>query len=121
MIEKCVLPLRITRMHMIDATGSYEKALKQCLDELGSDKKSAKSTAASVAGASIDPEIFSAAKQKLTAILGPIAGLLVDKSAARASSAAELYALLSQHIENEADRARFSPAPISAGSGFPPV
>ena len=121
MIEKCVLPLRITRMHMIDATGSYEKALKQCLDELGSGKKSDKSTtAASVAGASIDPEIISAAKQKLTAILGPIAGLLVDKSAARASSAAELYTLLSQHIENEADRARFSPAPISAASGSLP-
>ena len=29
MIEKCVLPLRITRMHVIDATGNYDKALQQ--------------------------------------------------------------------------------------------
>src|SRR5256885_6244700 len=34
MIEKCVLPLRITRMHVIDATGVYDKALNQCLAEL---------------------------------------------------------------------------------------
>src|SRR5438445_135808 len=33
MIEKCVLPLRITRMHVIDATGVYNKALNQCLAE----------------------------------------------------------------------------------------
>src|SRR4029453_1959862 len=34
MIETCVLPLRIVRMHLIDASGNYEGALQQCLKEL---------------------------------------------------------------------------------------
>ncbi|HSQ99805.1 MAG TPA: toll/interleukin-1 receptor domain-containing protein, partial [Sphingomicrobium sp.] len=35
MIERCTLPLRITRMQMIDATGSYDRALQQCLEVIG--------------------------------------------------------------------------------------
>src|ERR1700758_632069 len=34
MIERCTLPLRLTRMQVVDATVNYERALKQCLDEL---------------------------------------------------------------------------------------
>ena len=55
MIEKCVLPLRITRMHVVDATGVYDKALRQCLAELqrpgdGSEDKS---------GARVSPPVTS--------------------------------------------------------------
>ena len=34
MIERCNLPLRITRMQVIDATANYSKALEQCVAEL---------------------------------------------------------------------------------------
>jgi hypothetical protein len=108
MIEKCVLPLRITRMHLIDATTSYEEALRQCLEELNDGQAQSAPATARTTVPPLDPEIVATAKQKLTAVLGPIAGILVDKAAARSSSAAELYALLAQHIENEHERARFT-------------
>lgn len=108
MIERCVLPLRITRMHLIDATGSYEKALQQCLAELQNPASPARSGAkSSAAAAAIDADAIAAAKLRLATFLGPIAPILVDKAAARAGSASELYALLSQHIEKEGDRERF--------------
>lgn len=108
MIEKCVLPLRITRMHLIDATTGYEKALRQCLEELNDGQPQSAPARARATVPPLDPEIVATAKQKLTAVLGPIAGILVDKAVARSSSAAELYALLAQHIENEHERARFT-------------
>ena len=109
MIEKCTLPLRITRMQVIDATGSYERALQQCLDAIGSGEGLPRRTVTAPPGPKgiSDPELISSAKQKLTGLLGPIAGLLVDKAAARAGSAREFHALLSEHIEDEADRKTF--------------
>jgi hypothetical protein len=106
MIEKCTLPLRITRMHMVDATAGYDRALKQCVTELkrGSDPGE---RAPEVAVGELDPEAIATAKQQLISIIGPIAGIVVDKEARRAGSVAELYSLLTSHIENEADRERF--------------
>ena len=43
----------------------------------------------------------------MSAIVGPIAGVFVDKAAARAGSVEELYRLLSLHIENGTDRECF--------------
>jgi hypothetical protein len=105
MIEKCVLPLRITRMHLIEATGSYDKALQSCLKELKGAPASAESTVEKPVP--LDPELRSAAKQQLAQILGPISGIVVDKAASRACSARDLYALIAQHIESEKDRERF--------------
>src|SRR6478672_736975 len=36
MIERCALPLRITRMQVIDATGDYDRALQLCVDAVSS-------------------------------------------------------------------------------------
>lgn len=53
-------------------------------------------------------------------IVGPIAGILVEKASKRASSRNELYSLLAQHIEKDVDRERFlamlvdAPEPSSA-------
>ncbi len=109
MIERCTPPLRITRMHMIDATASYDRALQQCLAEIerGTGQSSAPSRAAAARAKSLDPEVVTRAKRELTSIVGPIAGILVDKAASRASSAKELYSLLALHLDNDADRARF--------------
>ena len=109
MIEKCVLPLRITRMHLIDATGNYEKALQQCLAELShpSRQSSADEPSARKTSQPLDSTTVSEAKRQLVEILGPIAGIVVDKAASRAASAKDLYGLLAQHIEDDADKERF--------------
>ena len=106
MIERCVLPLRITRMHVIDATGSYEKALQQCLSALRN-QASNDAVKAPPPGTALDAQVVATAKLRLAELLGPIAPMLVDKAARRASSHDELYAILSQHIEKETDRDRF--------------
>lgn len=109
MIEKCVLPLRITRMHVIDATGNYDKALQQCEAALKDSAPPAARTEQprSPTAGQLDAEVVNAAKRQLATILGPIAAIIVDKAAARASSAKDLYALLLQHIDSESDRERF--------------
>jgi hypothetical protein len=108
MIEKCVLPLRITRMHLIDATASYDRALQQCLAELKHpDRAGAAAGQPMQTTVPIGPEAVATAKQQLTAILGPIASILVDKAAARSGSLTDLYGQLAQHIDGERDRERF--------------
>lgn len=114
MIEKCSLPLRITRMHVIDASAGYDRAVQQCVAELqraGSGPAGAKTEAASQLG----PDAIATAKRQLTAIMGPIAGVIVDKAARRAATMAELRSIVIQHIEDPADRARFA-----AMDGNPP-
>lgn len=106
MIEKCVLPLRITRMHVIDGTGSYETALQQCLAELGRAPAPAKSSAPASRSA-LDPQTIATAKRRLADVLGPIANVLVEKAALEAASPEELDRLLLAHIQTEEARARF--------------
>jgi hypothetical protein len=122
MIERCTPPLRITRMHMIDATINYEGALQQCLAEIrrgGGGANADRPEAAAPAAAGVDSGTVADAKRQLTSILGPIAGILVDKMAARARSAKDLHSLLAQHIDSDADRARFM-ALISSRSELGP-
>lgn len=110
MIEKCVLPLRITRMHVIDATRSYERALQQCVAELGRSPAPAPPNIPSIAAARrppLDPQVIADAKRRLTDILGPIAKILVDKAALEANSPEELYGLLVTRITSGNDRERF--------------
>jgi hypothetical protein len=120
MIEKCTLPLRITRMHLIDGTGTYETVLKQCLAELKHpSRQSGRSPTPAVEPVRkpLDPEAISAARLQLATILGPIATIVVDKEAARAASVKDLYGLLAQHIGNGPDRERFlATAPVSVAA-----
>jgi hypothetical protein len=113
LIEKCVLPLRITRMHLIDATGAYDEALQQCLaalrdfEESPEEDEDAPPSPPPPAATPLDEETLSAAKRRLAPIIGPIAGLLVDRAARSARSAKELNELLLKHIDKEEDRQRF--------------
>jgi TIR domain len=110
MIQRCMPPLRITRMHMIDATASYDRALQQCLAEIarGTEQSSPPPRVNAARTKTLDPEVVAGAKRELMSIVGPIAGILVDKAASRASSAKELYNLLALHLDNDADRAHFA-------------
>jgi hypothetical protein len=108
MIEKCRLPLRITRMQVIDATANYDRALQQCVEVLGGEGPSSSRAAASPAAKGVtDGETIATAKSRLTDILGPIAGIVVDREAARANDLTELYMLLATHIDCEKERDRF--------------
>ena len=107
MIEKCVLPLRITRMHVVDATRSYDKALRQCLAELQRAGDASEDKAAARASPPLDPQTVSEAKRRLAAIIGPIAGILADKAAGRAASAADLYGQLALNINDVGAREKF--------------
>lgn len=117
MIEKCSLPLRITRMHVIDATEAVDRAVDQCVAEL---RRADAATASSVgrpALGQLDKRDIAAVKQQLASIVGPIADIIVDKAASRAATVKELSSLLIQHIHDPADRAAF--ASLSAGSSAP--
>ena len=108
MIERCTLPLRLTRMQVVDATDNYERALDQCLDELARrDGIAPAQRPQEPPRAPLDRGEVDAARQRLTEILGPIANRLVDKAETRAGSIAELHELLSKHISGAADRERF--------------
>jgi hypothetical protein len=108
MIERCTLPLRLTRMQVVDATSDYDRALEQCLDELARrDGVAAAPRREQPAREPLDRNEVAKARQQLTEILGPIANRLVDRAEARAGSTAELYELLSSHISSAPDRDRF--------------
>lgn len=117
LIEPCKLRLRLTRMHLIDATAGYGSALKQCLAEIRS-MESVQSTPPLH-----DQTGLTLTKDHLANVMGPIAGVLVDRAAARAQSIEDLYSLLARHIRNERDRDQFvslmpriSGAPAANGS-----
>ena len=118
MIERCTLPLRITRMQVVDATSNYEKALQQCVTELKRPGRMSKSVTDHPTDrrASLSADTISDAKRRLAPIVGPIASILVDKAVSRAGSDNELYVLLSQHIEKEADRQDFLASVDERGS-----
>jgi hypothetical protein len=102
----CRLPLRLARMHLIDATSAYEVAREQCLAAI----KVASTLLLEVpkgSSALEDDEVLLAAARQLATVLGPIAEILVEKAADRAASVADLYSILSLHIDNTADRERF--------------
>lgn len=64
-------------------------------------------TAAGAAGDGIPQAEIDRARQALTVHLGPIAGVLVKKTAPKAASVAELYRLLAEHIPNPTERSKF--------------
>jgi len=107
-IEPCDLPLRLTRRHLIDATGSYELALKQCFDEIeGGDHPALTALAQHQREVAHDSAQLAAVKEQLAEIVGPIAHILVERAAPRAESIAALYRLMALHITDEAERAHF--------------
>ena len=107
-IEPCDLPLRLTRRHLIDATGSYDLALKQCFDEIEGGEHAAMSAIAPQRRAvTHDSEQIAALKDQLAEVVGPIAQILVERAAARTESIGALYRLLALHITNDAERAHF--------------
>ncbi|MCH8614844.1 toll/interleukin-1 receptor domain-containing protein [Sphingomonas sp. SM33] len=109
MIEPCDLPLRITRMHLIDATRDYQAALTECFASIAEDRGNPKSFSepARELGGIHEPEVIASATRQLATVVGPIAQILVKKAASEAASVERLYDLLSLHIQVEDERERF--------------
>lgn len=105
MIERCPLPLRITRMQVIDATGDYHDALQKCLGAITGGELQSRAAAAHGVN---DRDAIETAKRALTPVLGPMASMVVDKEAARASSVRDLYRRCAEHIPDERDREHFA-------------
>ena len=108
LIEKCNLPLRITRMHVIDATEGFDRAVDHCVAELRRADAAEPHAVQPSAPEQLDPQAIATAKRQLISIIGPIAEIIVDKAASRASTLDDLHGLLMQHIDSPPDRARFA-------------
>lgn len=134
-IEPCTVPLRMTRMQFIDATTDYPRALNKCLAEIarqddtpmlargtidnpapsslgmGSSMSPLRDLAPGnqwpPAAAPLDPAAVEAARRRLTAMMGPIAAVLVKTAAARARTLAELYGALADKLSTPAERKAF--------------
>ncbi|HEY3798863.1 MAG TPA: toll/interleukin-1 receptor domain-containing protein [Caulobacteraceae bacterium] len=100
LMEACKPPLRMSRMQFIDATRGYEAALAKCLTALaGAPVKGASAT-------SLPDEVVRRAEARLTAVLGPIASVIVARGGP-VTSEAELYERLGNSIDDATARAAF--------------
>ncbi len=70
-------------------------------------KTSVDETRTLVAAPQWDPELLRSLKQNLTRYLGPIAGVVVDRKAKKATTAQALYKALAAEIPDDQDRASF--------------
>jgi hypothetical protein len=122
MIEACTPPLRLTRVQWIDATRDRDAALTRCVAAIRAGALAAPPLVpASVAGPlpaaeALAPEMLAQAEQRLTPLVGPIAGALVRRAAARAATPAEFYADLAGRLPSKADSERFLASVWDAGT-----
>jgi len=111
LIEACTLPLRMTRMQYLDATVDFDEAVRRCLavirTEEGGDHPPSGPDPAPPPVPVLGAEVLQQAERRLAVVMGPIAGVLVRKAAARAASAAELYQALARAIPDPGDRRAF--------------
>jgi hypothetical protein len=110
MIAPCVLPLRMTRMHFIDATRDYETALRRTLAALEDTAQPASRTEGGQAAdlpSELSAEALALAQRRLTGFIGPIARVLVLQAARGAASEADLYTGLAASLPTQAERESF--------------
>jgi len=112
MIEPCTPPLRMTRMHFIDATSDRALALRRCLAAITKARPAMAAqedrTFGQPAPASALPaEVLRTAELRLLGVMGPISGVLVRNAAARADSETALYQELARSIPSDTERQGF--------------
>lgn len=108
MIERCNLPLRISRMQVIDATANYQKAVRQCVAEL---KRSRETVSLELPAQREEISIPAAEVESVARILtlyvGPIAPALARRESKASKTIAELGQRLADFIPTAAERAEF--------------
>jgi hypothetical protein len=119
LVEACTLPLRMTRMHFIDATQDYDQALKQCVKEINGAARRAvvqpdTSPAAAPPSSGLADEDLRLIAEALKRQLGPIATTMVERENRTAASREELCRRLGERIGSPKDRQAFLNA-VGAG------
>jgi len=109
MIERCKLPLRITRMQVIDATGTYEDALERCVAELrrSAEPASSQDLAAQQETNAISRADVDSIARILMQYIGPIAPALARRESKASKTAEELGQRLATSIPTVNERTEF--------------
>jgi hypothetical protein len=109
MIERCKMPLRIARMQVIDATGSYHKALQQCVAELRRNRQtvSSQELAAQQETIGIPAADVESVARILVRYIGPIAPALARRESKASKTIEELGQRLAKFIPTVAERTEF--------------
>ncbi len=105
LVERCTLPLRMTRMQYIDATSDYDAALRRCLTAIRGAK--ADPALAWEPSGALAPEVLAEAERRLIGFIGPIASHLVKQAARRTGTREALYAALATNLSDPAERKAF--------------
>lgn len=115
LLERCAVPLRVTRMQLIDATSDLDRAVRSCVDEINGASDRTRPEPAVARPPQVDAAAAARVEARLRPWVGPMAGVLVSRAASSARSEAELHAAVARHITEPRARARFE-----ALSGTPP-
>lgn len=107
MIERCKLPLRITRMQVIDATGTYEDALERCVAELRRSAEPASSQDLAAQQETISRADVDSIARILMQYIGPIAPALARRESKASKTAEELGQRLATSIPTVNERTEF--------------
>lgn len=109
MIERCKLPLRITRMQVIDATGTYEDALERCVAELRriAEPASSQDLAAQQETNAISRADVDSIARILMQYIGPIAPALARRESKASKTVEELGQRLATSIPTVNERTEF--------------
>jgi hypothetical protein len=109
MIERCKLPLRITRMQVIDATGTYEDALERCVAELrrSAEPASSQDLAAQQETNAISRADVDSIARILMQYIGPIAPALARRESKASKTVEELGQRLATSIPTVNERTEF--------------
>ena len=109
LIEPCPPPLRLTRVHYIDATGDYAAALARCRAAMAESVtvQSVMHQETPARTALLTDDRRAALIILLTEHMGPIAAHLIDEAQAAASSREDLIDRVAQRIADAKGRAAF--------------
>jgi len=123
LIEKCTMPLRMTRLQLIDATTNYDRAIRKCLDEIARASCTwqpgvkaetpapapdpARAVTPVAPGTTLSSHESALLCEELARFLGPIAPHIIRREAINALSMDQLRARLAQLIPTEAERKQF--------------
>lgn len=112
LIETCRIPLRLARVHQIDAREDYAGAIARCRAamDLGGNLEPRDAVAPAPpapAAERLPAEVTAAVGRLLIPYLGPISPILANEESSGAASASELAERLAVRIPSPADRAKF--------------
>lgn len=119
LIETCQIPLRLARVHQIDARNDYAGAVAQCRAAMdlgaGPEPRLAVPSKPALAPARLSAEVAAEVGRLLIPYLGPIAPFLANEESLGSATATELADRLAARIPSQTDRTKFLSAVRALG------